>query len=60
MDTGTLDWDLVRRRYAERPALRSLAGSSSVQVDDVDDEQDLESYSRIQQEKLPVMKKNRL
>lgn len=33
-----LDWDAVRRRYADRPALPSLAGSSTVQVTDVDDD----------------------
>lgn len=35
---ATLDWDAVRVRYSDRPALPSLAGSSTVQVTDVDDE----------------------
>ena len=33
-----LDWQHVRERYAGRPSLASLGGSSRVQVDDVDDE----------------------
>ena len=36
--TGPLDWELVRERYADRPSLASLGGSSRVQVVDVDDE----------------------
>jgi hypothetical protein len=35
---GPLDWELVRERYADRPSLASLGGSSRVQVVDVDDE----------------------
>lgn len=33
-----LDWDAVRRRYAEHPSLPSLAGTSTVQVTAVDDD----------------------
>ena len=33
-----LDWSAVRERYAEHPALSSLAGSSRVQVTEVDDD----------------------
>lgn len=36
--SAPLDWQLVRERYAGRPSLTSLAGSSRVQVVDVDDE----------------------
>ncbi|NMO90832.1 hypothetical protein [Actinomycetospora sp. TBRC 11914] len=35
---GALDWERVRARYADRPSLASLAGSSRVQVLEVDDE----------------------
>jgi hypothetical protein len=35
---GRLDWHLVRERYAGRPTLASLGGSSRVQVVDVDEE----------------------
>lgn len=38
MDGMPLDWSTVRERYAEHPALPSLAGTSTVQVTDVDDE----------------------
>lgn len=33
-----LDWSVVRRRYEERPVLRSLTGSAPVTVVAVDDE----------------------
>ncbi|WP_018335659.1 hypothetical protein [Actinomycetospora chiangmaiensis] len=35
---GRLDWEQVRARYAGRPSLASLQGSSRVQVEEVDED----------------------